>query len=68
MVLGVVDRVDTDGVDAELIELGDITGAASAVSDGVLICGGAAGLVIDAADVESAASRCVESWIPQSVP
>lgn len=53
VVLGVVDRVDTDGVDAQLLELDDITRAAGGVSDGVFVGRGATRLVVDTADVET---------------
>jgi hypothetical protein len=49
----VVDSVDTDGVDAELLELLNVALAASLIGDGVLCIGGAAGLVVDTADVET---------------
>jgi hypothetical protein len=53
---GVVDAVDADGVDTEFRELGDIAGAGLLVGDGVDEFGGAAGLVVDAADVEAGAA------------
>jgi hypothetical protein len=53
---GVVDRVDTDGVDAQLLELGDVTLAAVDIGDGVCEVGAATGLVIDATDVEAVAT------------
>lgn len=53
MVGGVVDAVDADGIDTEFRELGDIAGAGLLVGDGVDEFGGAAGLVVDAADVEA---------------
>lgn len=46
MLLGVIDRVDTDGVDTELLELLDITLAGVSVGNGVLGLGGTAGLVV----------------------
>jgi len=49
----VVDSVDADGVDAELLELLNVALAASLVGDGVLCVGGATGLVVDTADVET---------------
>jgi hypothetical protein len=53
VVLGVVDGVDTDSVETELLELGNIALAALAVSDGVLGVSSTAGLVVNAADVEA---------------
>jgi hypothetical protein len=53
---GVVDSVDTDGVDAQLLELGNITLAAVDIGDGVCELGAATGLVVDATDVETVAS------------
>lgn len=53
VVLGVVDRVHTDGVEAQVLELLDITLAASSISDRVCKLGGATGLVVDTADVEA---------------
>jgi hypothetical protein len=49
----VVDSVDADGVDAELLELLNVALAASLVGNGVLRIGGATGLVVDTADVET---------------
>jgi hypothetical protein len=65
----VVDRVDTDGVDAELLELLNVTLATGDISDGILCIRSAAyllsvlmlssvvdertGLVVDTADVEA---------------
>lgn len=51
--LGVVDGVDTDGVHAQLLELGDIALASGRLRDGVLQLGGATGLVVDTTDVEA---------------
>jgi hypothetical protein len=53
VVLGVVDGVDTDRVQAKLLELLDITLAAGAIGNGVLGVGSATGLVVDTADVEA---------------
>ena len=61
MVGGVVDTVDADGIDTEFRELGDIAGARLLVGDGVDEFGGAAGLVVDAADVE-AGGALHECW------
>jgi hypothetical protein len=61
MILGVVDRVHTDGVNAKLLELSNIARAASRVGNGVLVGRGAAGLVVDTADVEAVALGGVES-------
>lgn len=63
VVLGVVDRVDADSVDAELDELGNVALATLGVGDGVLVGGGAAGLVIDTADVEAVAVGVVEGCV-----
>ena len=49
----VVNSVDTDGVDAELLELGDVTLAALLISNGVLCVGCATGLVVNTTDVEA---------------
>lgn len=53
MVGGVVDRVDTDGVDSQLLELGNVSLASGGVCDGVFGAGRASGLVIDTTDVEA---------------
>lgn len=53
MVGGVVHSVHTDGVDAQLLELLDIALAAVDVGNGILCIGGAAGLVVNTADVEA---------------
>jgi energy-converting hydrogenase Eha subunit E len=60
VVLGVVDRVDTDGVDTEVDELLNVALAAFGVSNGVLVCGRTAWLVVDAADVEAVAVGSVK--------
>jgi hypothetical protein len=52
----VVDRVDTDGVDSELLELGDITLAAISIGNGILEGGRTARLVVNATDVEPLAA------------
>lgn len=56
VVRSVVDGVDTDGVDAQLLELGNVTRASGDVGNGVDEGGGAAGLIVDATDVEPCAS------------
>lgn len=53
VILGVVDRVDTDGVDAQFLELGDIALAAVDIGDGVREIGGTARLVVKTANVEA---------------
>lgn len=53
MVGGVVDRVDTDGVDSQLLEFSNISLAGLGVCDGVLGAGGASRLVVDTTDVEA---------------
>lgn len=53
MVGGVVDGVDTDGVEAQLLELSDITLATFDVGNGILCVRSTAWLVVDAADVET---------------
>jgi len=71
VVLGVVDGVDTDRVQAELLELLDIALAAFGVSDGVLGFGGTAGLVVDATDVEALVASeesCSVSVPPDATP
>lgn len=50
----VVDCVDTDSIDAQFLELGDITRATSLVRDGVCDIGGSSRLIINTANVESA--------------
>jgi hypothetical protein len=49
----VVDGVDTDGIDAQFLELDDITLAAVGIGNGVGQIGGATRLVVNATDVES---------------
>ena len=61
MVGGVVDRVDTDGVDTQLLELGDVPGAAGLIGNGVCEVRAATGLVVDATNVETVVSL-EESW------
>lgn len=53
MVGGVVDSVHANGVDAQLLELLNIALAAIDVGNGVLSIRGAAGLVVNTADVET---------------
>lgn len=53
VVLGVVDGVHTDGVEAEVLELLDVTLAAIGIGDGIGELGGAAGLVVNTADIET---------------
>lgn len=50
---GVVDSVHTDGVDAQLLELLDIALAPVDIGNGVLSVRGAAGLVVNTANVEA---------------
>jgi hypothetical protein len=56
VVCGVVHSVDSDGVDAQLLEFHDISLASSGVSDGVSDIRRSSRLVINASDVETAAS------------
>lgn len=56
VVLRVVDRVDTDGVQTELLELGNVTLATIGISDGVSQVRGATGLVVDTANIETVIS------------
>jgi len=56
VVCRVVDRVDADGVDAELDELSNVTRAGLDVGDGVDEVGGATGLIVDAANIEALTS------------
>ena len=53
MVGSVVDCVNTDSVDAELLELYNVTLATSGISDRVLSRRRASGLVVDTTDVET---------------
>jgi hypothetical protein len=63
MVLGVVDRVHTDSVDAELFELLNVARAARGIGDWVLVGGRATRLVIYTANVEAVALGRVESCV-----
>jgi hypothetical protein len=58
---GVVYSVHTNSVDAQLLELFDIALAAVGVGDGVLSVRGAAGLVVNTANVEALVTG-PESW------
>lgn len=49
----VVDSVDTDNVDAKLLEVLDITLADLGVGQRILVGGGTTGLVVDTSEVES---------------
>jgi hypothetical protein len=49
----VVDSVDTDNVDAELLEVLDITLADLGVGQRILVGGGTTGLVVNTSEVES---------------
>jgi len=53
VVSGVIDGVHTNGVDAQLFELGDVTGASTSISDRVNELGAAARLIVDTTDVET---------------
>lgn len=53
VVLGVVDNVDTDGVDAEILEVLDVTLANAGVGERVDSLGVATGLVVDTAEEEA---------------
>jgi hypothetical protein len=66
-VLGrVVDSVDTDGIDAQLLELDDISLTAVGIGNGVSQVGGATGLIVDATDIESVVA-CEECCDDMSV-
>ena len=56
MVGSVVDSIDTDGIDAQLLELCNVSFAAGLISNGVSQIGGAARLVINASNVETVAA------------
>ena len=53
VILGVVDRVHADGIESEILELLQVALASVGIGDGICQLGRAAGLVVDAADVES---------------
>ena len=53
VLLGVVHHVDTDGVDAQLLKLGNVALAHLGVGQGIDSTGGSSRLVVDAADVET---------------
>ena len=55
MVGSVVDSVYTNGIDAQLGELLNVSGAASLISNGISDIGGATRLVVDTTNVESVA-------------
>jgi hypothetical protein len=63
MIGAVVDGVNTDSVEAQLLELGDITSASSRVGERVNKIGRSTRLVIDASDVESGgpSEECYQS-------
>ena len=68
MVGGVVDSVHANGVDAQLLELLNIALAAIDVGNGVLSIRGAAGLVVNTADVETLVTgpegcNCELAWL-----
>ena len=50
---GVIDGVDTDGVQAEILEVLDVTLATVGIGDGVGKLGGTTGLVVHTTDVET---------------
>lgn len=56
MVGGVVDGVDSHGVNAELLEVANITLAAGFIGNGVDDLGGSSGLVVNTTDVETVVS------------
>ena len=56
VVLGVVNRVNTDGVQAEILELLDVALAPITIGDGVSQVGGTARLVVDTTDIEALVS------------
>jgi len=53
VVQGIVDHVNTDSVDAQLLELRNITLADGGFGERIFVGGGTTGLIIDAADIES---------------
>lgn len=53
MALGVVNGIDTDSIDAEILEVLDVTVADGLISERVLVGRGAAGLVVDTAEIEA---------------
>lgn len=56
VVCRVIDRVDTDSIDPQFFELDDVSRAGGRVCDGVDQLGRSSWLVINTADIESAAS------------
>jgi hypothetical protein len=59
---GIIDCVDTNSVDAQLLELSDVTLAASLVGDRVSNLGGTSGLVVNTTNVKSLGSS-VEGYL-----
>jgi hypothetical protein len=58
----VIDRVDTNGVQAKLLEFGDVTRAGRRIGQRVDELGGSTRLIIDTTDIESVGSL-EESWL-----
>jgi hypothetical protein len=63
MVRSIVDSVDSNGVDTQLLELGNISSTSICVGNGICYIGGATRLVVNAANVESIVSgkECYEN-------
>jgi hypothetical protein len=61
VVYSIVDSVDTDGVQAKLLEFGDITRTGGGIGQGVHELRRSSWLIVDAADIESVVSL-EESW------
>jgi hypothetical protein len=53
VILGVVDGVDTNGVDSEVGKVGNVTLADVGISEGIRVSSGATGLVVDSTQVEA---------------
>jgi hypothetical protein len=56
VVCGVVDGVDSDGVDAQLLEIFNVTSAARRVGNGISNIGRTTRLIVDTTDIESIVS------------
>ena len=57
MIGTVVDSINTNGIDAQLFELINVSLTAGLVSNRICQIGGAAGLVVDTTDVEAVGTR-----------
>jgi hypothetical protein len=67
VVLAVVDRVHTNSIDAQLLELGDIALANAGVGQRICVRRGAAWLIVYTADIEARAAlpeRCTQATEP----